>query len=185
MKRAVWSLVLWSSLGGAAAPSPEPTPLCHDSAAYRVVEQPAADGTGADVLVRERRSGDVAAPCAFDPRPGEFVIRRRDAERVRALVQSLLLLDNGTGPDGRRLVVWDLKQRRIVFESPYSKLVSADARGIVLWRATTLPPTAENCPQLAQWRAQLLGAAIEAQVRWSPGDDAVRELREQRCAPRQ
>ncbi len=158
---------------------------CHESDRFRVVERPASHAPGAEFLVRPVPSSGSEAPCRWNPGPGDFVIARRDAERYLALEGALLVVDNGTGPDGRQLIVWDLAQRRRVLDVPYSGLVSAHPGEVVYWHPTGTPPTPQNCPQLEQWRAQLLGAAIEVQVRFRTTDGRATMLPTTRCAPRQ
>jgi hypothetical protein len=159
-------------------------PRCRSSDTHLVVERAVADGPGADFLVRPA-SSFAAAPCRFDPGPNDFVVHHRDAERFRALAGPWLVLDNGTGPDGRELIVWNLEQKREVFRSRYGGLIAADKAQLVFWRATDTVPTAANCPSLAAWRAQALGAAIETQVRLLLADLSVQVLPNTRCAPRQ
>lgn len=158
---------------------------CHESDRYRVVEQPVADGPGTDFLVRPLSPGVSQLPCRYDPGPGDFVIRHVDNERFLALNGALLVIDNGTGPDARELIVWDLAARRKLLHQRHGGLVSADSQRVVFWRATRILPTADNCPPLERWKAQLLGAAIEVQTEWSAIDRRLRDLTATRCAPRQ
>jgi hypothetical protein len=182
-RRCVVSIGLAMLQAGAAAQVRELR--CHESDRFRVVERPASHEPGADFLVRPVPPSGSEAPCRWDPGPGDFVIARRDAERYLALEGALLVLDNGTGPDGRQLIVWDLAERRRVLDVPYGGLVSMQHGEIVYWHPTGTPPTPQNCPQLEQWRAQLLGAAIEVQVRFRSADGRATILPTQRCAPRQ
>jgi len=158
---------------------------CHESDRFRVVERAVADGSGTDFLVRPLGPGVADLPCRYDPGPGDFVVGHVDNERFLALAGALLVIDNGTGPDGRELIVWDLAERRKRLHHRHGGLVSADAAEVVFWRPVRTPPTAENCPALAQWRSQLLGAAIEVQTRWIAADGRLKDLPAARCAPRQ
>jgi hypothetical protein len=171
-------------LAGAATASP--AVRCHESDGYRVIERPVADGPGADFLVRPlAQPTPHGMPCRFDAGPGDFMIPHTDAERFRALAGPALVIDNGTGPDGRELIVWHLGLRRKVLQQPSGGLVSADAEQVVFWHPTSAAPTPANCPQLVQWKEQLLGAAIEVQVRLKLSDLSLRELAQTRCAVRQ
>jgi hypothetical protein len=159
---------------------------CHETDGFRVIERPVADGPGADFLVRplaQPTPGDM--PCRFDAGPGDFMIPHTDAERFRALAGPVLVIDNGTGPNGREIIVWHLGLRRKVLQQDYGGLVSTDTEQVVFWRPTATAPTPGNCPQLAQWKAQLLGAAIEVQVRLRLSDLSLRDLAVMRCAVRQ
>jgi hypothetical protein len=183
MRRAAWAAALWLMHAAAAAQAGELR--CHESAQFRVVERAVATGPGTDFLVRPLSPGVSDAPCRYNPGPGDFVIGHADAERFLALEGSLLVIDNGTGPDGRELIVWDLAERRKLLHERYGGLVAADATQIVFWRPTRTQPTERNCPQLAQWKAQLLGAAIEVQARLRLADRRLETLAITRCAPRQ
>jgi hypothetical protein len=177
-------LLTWvggASLACAQANAPVPEVLCHDGPHHRVIERVATDGPGADLLVRTKAAG----ACEFKPQAGDWRLPRSDAERFKAFAGTLILIDNGTGPSGRQLLIADPAQRQLVRRLAYTKLVSADAQTVVVWRATQRPATPENCPQLQAWKAQLLSATIEEKVQLTL--PALREtvLPEQRCTARQ
>jgi hypothetical protein len=173
---------VWGATTACAQPNASvPEVLCHDGPQHRVIERVAADGPGADLLIRPKPGG----ACEFKPQAGDWPLPRSDAERFKAFAGALILIDNGTGPSGRQLFIADPAQRQLVRRLAYTQLVSADAQTIVVWRATQRPATPDNCPQLQAWKAQLLSGSIEEQVQLTL--PALREtvLPTQRCTARQ
>jgi hypothetical protein len=169
----------------AAAITAQAAPRCHDSTAFRVVERARDDAPGSDFLVLPLRPGAARAACRYRRAPGDFEIPSRDAESFAALVGPLLLIDNGTGPEGRRLIVWDLQRRAQVLETPLGEIVSASAQRLVYWRPDERTADDANCPQRQRWQAELLGARMQRKVDLDLASLAPKPLDEWRCVPQQ
>lgn len=157
--------------------------VCHDNARYRVVARP-TDAVGTDFLVQHGGRESERQACNYTPRPGDLEIRNEGAEYFLALRGSKLVLDSGTAPEPRGLVIWDLDKRAKVYTGTYSSPYRIDRTGMNFWMPSG-EATQDNCPQAALWRAQGLGAALETQVRLNFADLTVRPSAAVRCSARQ
>ena len=177
---AVSGLLLASLPFFASAASPV---VCHDNGRYRVVARP-TDAVGTDFLVQRRGRQSERQACNYTPRPGDLEIRNESAEYFLALRGSRLVLDSGTAPEPRGLVIWDLDKRAKVYSGTYSSPYRIDRTGMNFWMPSG-EATQDNCPQAALWRAQGLGAALETRVRLNFADLKVVPGASLRCSARQ
>lgn len=175
----VLALAMFMMPAATAAPKTH----CHDEGRFRVIARP-ADGVGTDFIIKQRSRGRSIPPCKYIPRPGDFEIRNEDAEYFLGLEGNFLVLDSGTSPEPRGLVVWDLEKRRKVYTGRYASPVKIDAEGVSFWQETG-PATDANCSQAALWRSQGLGAALETEVRLGFADLVVVPGAATRCSARQ
>ena len=157
--------------------------VCHDGGRYRVVARP-TDGVGTDFLVQRRGPGDDRRACSYMPRTGDLEILNENAEYFLVLRGSKLLLDSGTAPEPRGLIIWDLDKRAKVYAGTYSSPYRVDRTGISFWMPSG-EVTETQCPQAARWRAQGLGVALETQVRLTLADLKLVLSQVVRCSPRQ
>jgi hypothetical protein len=156
---------------------------CHDDGRYRVIARPAASA-GTDFLVKQLGRGRSIPPCKYLPREGDVEIRNENAEYFLGLEGEFLILDSGTAPEPRGLIVWDIAKRQKVYTGSYSGPVSIDGDGIGFWQPAG-EATDANCPQAAGWRAQGLGAGLEVRVRLAFTDMKTVPGTETRCTARQ
>ena len=157
--------------------------VCHDEGRYRVVARPTGS-VGTDFLVKYTGHGRNDSPCLYAALSGDFEIRNENAEYLLALQPPLLILDSGTAPEPRGLIVWDLDQRRKVYSGSYSPPYSIDREGMRFWIQSG-PGTDADCPQAAEWRAKGLGTAVETEVRLVFADYRVVQSEAIRCSARQ
>lgn len=156
--------------------------VCHESPAYLVAEG-ATGEVGTHFLVKYK-TGDGPAPvCEYVVKPGDFELRNQDAEYFLALQDDLLILDSGTGPEPRGLIIWDLKKRSKVFSGSYSD--ATVGKGFIEFWQESAAANEANCPQAGEWREAGLGAAIETRVRLSLADFSLSKGTETRCQARQ
>ena len=116
--------------------------VCYRAALYTVVEVERTGEVGSDHFI-----GNSARPCAPDSLAADFVLRNAWAEYFAGLRGHFLVLDSGTGPDIRGLLVFDLRTRRRTFEGPYVDLepgASGDTIGV--WQPYELPQPRPGCP---------------------------------------
>ena len=157
--------------------------VCHDEGRYRVIARP-TDRVGTDFLVKQLVRGRSVPACKYLPRAGDLEIRNESAEYFLGLQGDILVLDSGTAPEPRGLVLWNLATRQKVYTGSYAQPVKIDATGMSFWQESG-PATDANCPQATQWHAQGLGAAVEAEVRLAFADLRVAPLGPTRCSARQ
>lgn len=122
--------------------SDAPGSTCYMSERYIVVELQAAGAVGSDFLIRSRDS----ARCDADSLPGDYVLRDEWAAYFSALQGDVLLLDSGTGPDLRSLILFDLASRERLAELSYVELVPGPDSAVVgLWDGFYLDQPAPGC----------------------------------------
>lgn len=162
-----------ASMHGGAYPEPDAAVAgtastdgsqCHDSAKYLFVQHGIADSVNSDILVKYKKDPAEVIPCAYALGDGDFEIKNADAEYFLAFTDDFLVLDQGTAPDPRGLVAYDLRSRTVVFTDTYAKPFSAQGNVITYLAKTSQKPTAQNCPSLDEYVKNGLGAAIMSKV---------------------
>lgn len=156
--------------------------VCHESPRYLIVEG-SAGRMGTSFLVKYKATEDTRLACEYVVKPGDFEIADDWPEFFLELQNDLLILDSGTGPDPRGLVIWDLKKQQQVYSGSYS-----DAKigpGHMEFWTETGKGTDANCPEEKEWRALGLETAIETWVRLSFSDFKLTKSSQTRCSPRQ
>jgi len=151
---------------------------CYKHARYVVVERELTDQVGADVFIRRRAVGR----CGADRLPGDIVIRNEWAEYFADLRGDVLILDSGTGPDVRGLIVIDLRTRRRLLETSYVELaVGPDTASIGVWNGFYLDRPARGCkPPIGK-----LDPGIDSLFTLDLRTGDMRDAGRTRCASRQ
>ncbi|MFA7309750.1 MAG: hypothetical protein WC050_02490 [Candidatus Paceibacterota bacterium] len=137
---------------------------CHDSSKYFVVQKSLADSVGSNILVKYKASLDQELPCAYTVENGDFEIRNVVAEYFLTFTDNFLVLDSGTAPPPRGLVVYDLRSRARVFTDTYARPVTVTGDTIEYLSKTNQKPTLQNCPNLDDYTTSGLGAVIMSKV---------------------
>jgi hypothetical protein len=156
---------------------------CYSSPRYFLVEKDVENGVGTDFLIKYKSKAKEKIPCTYAVGSGDLEIKNEWAEYFAGLKGNLLVLDSTTGPGPSGLTIWDLKKRKKVFEGSWSDAVIQDD-SILYWTETGTA-THDNCPGLAEWESQGLGAAIETRVLLNLSNFKLAKTRETRCSPRQ
>jgi hypothetical protein len=159
---------------------------CHESSRYLIVEGSTGQ-VGTNFLVKYKRQKGKPPVCKYVVNPGDFEIRNEEAEYFLGLQGNLLILDSGTGPDHRGLIIWDLSTKKKVYTGKYSSEEDEPKikPGYMEFWLETGRATDENCPKAKEWRANGLGAAIETWVRLDLSDFTLTKSSKTRCSPRQ
>ncbi len=158
--------------------------VCSEHGSYLVIERTLGDSVGTDILVAEVLEGSTRV-CAYEVLPGDFEVKNEVAEYFLALEDNFLILDSGTAPEPRGLIVYDVTQEEKVFEDTYSSPVMVEDGTLRYWHTSTTEPTAAHCPQLTEWESYGLSAAMESLVELDLNTLEITELDELRCAARQ
>lgn len=137
---------------------------CHDSPKYFAIQRANADSVGSDILIKYKERPDQRFPCEYAAAGGDFEIPNVMAEYFLTFTDNFLVLDSGTAPPPRGLVVHDLRSRTKVLTDSYTKPVTVEGDSITYFSETEQKPTAENCPDLSNYTANGLGAAIMSKV---------------------
>jgi hypothetical protein len=137
---------------------------CKDSQNYFIISKSLTDSVGSDILVKNKTSQTEILPCEYNVVTGDFEIKNVEAEYFLAITGHFLVLDSGTAPDPRGLIVYDLNTRKKIYTDKYSKPFSVSDDTIMYWTPVATKVTNENCPKLSEYSSGGLGAEIEQQV---------------------
>ena len=158
---------------------------CVSNTKYFVIESNLTDSVGANHLVKFKTDANQNFVCEYKVEKGDFEIKNEWAEYTLALDNNFLILDSGTGPDPRGLIIYDLNLRKKVYEDSYSQPINIQNNTIDYWTGTTKPVTEQNCPDFKKWEEGGLGSAIDTHVSLNLLTLVKKELGEYRCSPRQ
>lgn len=161
-------------------------PACYDNERYHVIAQDLEDSTGQRIAMLKRAPGDPPPACTVAQAKSLPALAVPEDSYAIGLKQHFLLIDQGTGPDGRQLVLWNLQQGHVVWHSAYADLLrDGSPDTLTFWRPEDRAPDEAHCPKLRQWRKESLGAAMEQQVQLRLADLKVTTLGRWRCEARQ
>lgn len=157
---------------------------CYHSPRYLVVGKDLQAKGGTDFLIKYKAEPDEKPACRYVVEDGDFEIKNEWAEYFAALTGNLLLLDSSTGPGPSGLTIWDLVERRKVYQGSWSGPMEIKDDAIIYWTETG-EASDDNCPERLKWQLHGLGAAIETKVILHLRDFTVSKTNETRCSPRQ
>ncbi|MGA7306378.1 MAG: hypothetical protein WBW88_15980, partial [Rhodothermales bacterium] len=90
---------------------------CYTSTRYIVVQKSIPDDVDSDFFIRSAKTGR----CDTDSLAGDVVLRDEWAGYFSGMRGDVLLIDSGTGPDIRDLVLVDMKDGRHIAVVPYKE----------------------------------------------------------------
>jgi hypothetical protein len=166
-----------------SAANAEEKAICHESPRYLIVEG-STEEVGTNFLVKYKFDSSQAFQCKYLVGDSDFEIRNELAEYFLSLQGDFLILDSGTGPDPRGLIIWNIKSRKKVYSGFYSEPYEIKPGYMQFWTETKMA-TDENCPDRKKWESEGLGAVIETRVRLNFSDFNVVHSFQTRCSPRQ
>jgi len=137
---------------------------CAASLKYFVIQKTLTEFPGSNFLIKYKTNPGELFLCTYKVAKGDFEIKNAVAEYFLAITDNFLILDQGTAPEPRQLVVYDLRSRKIVFNDSYAKPVEVAGDSITYWSKTTQKPTLQNCPDLSSYTENGLGAVIMSKV---------------------
>jgi hypothetical protein len=125
------------------ADSVAPGVQCHAHARHIIVEHQSENSLGSDLFARPYDTGR----CDADSLPGDLVVRNEWAEYFSGVRGNVLVIDSGTGPDVREVIMIDLRTRRRLLQRSYLDLApSTDSLAIGLWDGYYLDEPLPGCP---------------------------------------
>lgn len=157
---------------------------CHETQGFRVVEKSLMNAVGTDFLIKPMIEKNLSSPCAYRVQSGDFEILNETAEYFLGLQDHLLILDSGTGPSPRGLIIWDIAKRQKIYIGSYVEPIEIFPDKLVFWTESAIA-NEKNCPDQSRWQANGLGAAIETQVKLTLPELNIIKLTDTRCSPRQ
>ena len=158
---------------------------CVSNNKYFVVQKGLIDNVGSDILVKYKSTKDQKYSCEYLTSNSDFQIKNEWAEYVLTLENNFLILDSGTGPPPRRLIVYDLTSRKKAFIDSYSNLITANSSSLTYWSPVDTKPNETNCPKMVEYTSKGLGTEIESRVVLTLSTFNKTELKEYRCSPTQ
>jgi hypothetical protein len=147
---------------------------------YLVQAKDTLDLASTTILVKYRKSPGEKLACEYSVGPNDYVIQD-DAIYLMGLVGRYVVLDRGTGPSGRDLILYDALYRRRAYVDGYSRPISISEEGIIYWQPTTEKATKSNCPEFDLLSSYGGKVSIERRVRLNPALLSLTDLGEKRC----
>jgi hypothetical protein len=164
---------------------------CYAFDRYVVRTRPREAAPGEDVLVFRRSGGDARAQC--DGPPGEAAFAAASPERAGfffGLAGDLLLLDEGSGPNGRTVRVVDLTTGQAVHEAAYEEPIQIEGGALVYGMEPEVVETMDaiasygvECPEAPVWLSEGLAVGLSPQIRFDLAARTSQETGEVLCVP--
>ncbi len=142
----------------------DPSLTCHESSKYFVVEKSLAPNVGSNIIIKYKTTPSQKLACAYNVNSGDFEITNANAQYFLAFTDNFILIDQGTAPEPRELIVYDLRTQKQVFTDSYAKPVDVAGDSITYLSKTNIKPTTQNCPDLKTYTENGLGAVIMSKV---------------------
>ena len=139
-------------------------------------------------IVKYKTTPDQKISCIYSVTNPDFEIKGLEATYFLALTDNFLILDQGTAPPPRGLLVYDLRSRKQVYSDTYADFAiptTTNGDTITYWDPTNEKPTSKNCSSLNEYTADGLGVVIESQVSLDLNSLSKKDLGEYRCSPTQ
>jgi len=156
---------------------------CSENSKYIAIAK--SDNGVSNIIVKNKTDDSEQISCVYSAEKNDFELKSLKATYFLALTDNFLILDSGTAPEPRGLIVYKLSNQKKVFEDRYARPITTSGDTITYWSPTSIKPTKANCPQLNEWSAGGLGAVIEAHVTLDLTNLSKKDLREYRCNPTQ
>jgi hypothetical protein len=163
--------------------------VCYAFERYVVRAVPRQGAVGEEVVVF-RRSGGARGLCD-DPASGAvYAVGPDGAEHFFGLIGDHLLLDEGTGPDGRTLRIVDLVGARVLHEAGYAEPIQVEDGALLYGMEPAVAETMEElddlgveCPEAPVWLSEGLGVGVSPRVRYVFAERTAEPTGEVVCVP--
>ncbi|TSC52324.1 MAG: hypothetical protein LiPW41_535 [Parcubacteria group bacterium LiPW_41] len=166
---------------------------CYDMANYFVIVRANPQSAGEDILVKYKLDKNQNIPCDYSLEETDFEIKNTcndgplcyRAQHLSGVFDNLLVIDEGTSPENRGLIVYDLIKKSMVFSDTYnSSDNSLDPQGDIIsyWHSTKDIANDQNCPKIKEYQSLGGGAKIETKISLDLLSLARKELGETRCS---
>ena len=103
---------------------------CYDSVNYFAIQEPLTDANGSKILIKYKTSPSATFPCAYVVAIDDFEIKEVIAGYFLTFTDNFLVLEIGTGPSFRKLIVYDLRSRKEIFSDTYEEPVKVKGDSI-------------------------------------------------------
>jgi hypothetical protein len=157
----------------------------------RYVARIGSTDAGGDAVAVFRREGDARALCTAPAGRAVFT-SEAEATFFFGLVGDFLLLDEGTGPNGRTVRVVDLARGSVVHEATYEEPIVVEGGALlygmepeVVETAAELAALGAECPEAAEWFEGGLSVGLSPQMRYDFATRTGTPTGEVLCVPLQ
>jgi len=157
---------------------------CEENDEYFVISREFKPGVS-DFLVKSKKSSGQSISCAYIVEEKDFELKNQEATYFLALTDNFFILDRGTAPSPRGLIVYDLASHKEVYAGQYAGPLTVSNDTIIYWAPTDKEVTIDNCPELNDFLVGGLGAGIDTYVSLNLSSLTKIELEEYRCSARQ
>lgn len=158
---------------------------CHSTQSYYGIEKQVGDSAVTHILVKYKTSPEQHFSCIYKVERGDFEISNDEPDYLLSFTNNFLIIDRGTAPEPRGLIVYDLRSRTQVYTDQYASPWTVLKDVITYWSPASTTPTADTCPTLAEYTKDGFGAVIENHVELDLTTLTKKELGESRCMPTQ
>ncbi len=157
---------------------------CNENNKYYVISKDISGSGENRLLIKYKKDYTQQVACAYNIGKTDFEIKG-EFQNFLALTDNFIILDAGTGPEPRGLIVYNLNTRKRVYDDSYGKPVLTQGDTVTYWSPIAEKATKANCSKFDEWTAQGLPPIIEAHVTLNLLDLTKKDLRENRCVPTQ
>ena len=140
----------------------------------KVLTIPSEDGVGEEIYVQSTHQKDT------------FWIENIEAYHFFGIKNDLLFVDNGTGPNGRSFLVYDLATRKMIHEDHYEAEISIKNNKIMYLTpidTRNIRLRASVCPNSEKWEKQGLGVGYAQIISFDLKTKESEETGEYSCFP--
>lgn len=182
-----WLIYAFYHVNPSTPPTTEANANCYESAQYLVIDKnPGLPGL--DLAIRHKSDPNEIISCEAEASlsaQGATILQNDLPEDVIGLSEQFLIIDSGTAPPPRGLIVYNLDTQTSTFMDTYSPPVTIATGTITYWEKTKTAPTPSNCSNLSQFQTEGLDAVIEEQISLDLATLKKTDLGQMQCVPTQ
>ena len=119
---------------------------CYQNDAHFIITEEGPD-LGSSFLIKWKNEGQPVPPCVFNPVKGDMMF---SGYNFVALVGNKLVLDQGSAPNPRCIMVFDLDKQDKILEQDYYPTngtgIKVVGSSVGFWENRGMRPTPDNCP---------------------------------------
>lgn len=133
-----------------------------------------------NILIKYKQNSNQKITCEYFVQENDFQIEGL-AKFFLKFENDFLILDFGTSPSYRRLLVYDLIKKEKIYEDYYSKPIIIENNSISYWALSNKQATKENCSDFEKNQAMGLGTVIELYQMIDLTSLEKKDLNQERC----
>jgi hypothetical protein len=133
-----------------------------------------------NILIKYKQNSNQKITCEYFVQENDFQIEGL-ARFFLKFENDFLILDSGTSPSYRRLLVYDLIKKQKIYEDYYSKPIIIENNSISYWALSSKQATKENCLDFEKNYAMGLGTVIESYQMIDLINLEKQDLNQERC----